>query len=155
MIGVPMDPKIESDMNIMFFQTPIKMKRVMSKLSADFISELSLKDYYFPFLSVLSEHDGISQRDIVMMIPFDKSRISVVVHELIDAGLVYDSADGRSTSLHLTDLGKEANAIGRMYARIAMDMIFQSFSEDEIRNMHEFFEKFNSRLDAIIAGKDV
>ena len=150
-----MDPTIEADMNLMFFHTPIKMKRVMSKLSADYIAEMSLKDYYFPFLSVLSENDGISQKDILSLIPFDKSRISVVVHELIDAGLVHDSAEGRATCLHLTDRGKEANAVGRMYAKIAMSMVFESFSEEEIRSLHELFTKFDSRLDEIISDKGI
>ena len=144
----------EDDLNRLFFYLPIKVKKVSSKLSSDFISDIPVKDYFFPILRAVYLNDGMSQKELTGVLPYDKSRISVVVREMIEAGLITDSADGRSTCLHLTEKGKEANAVGRMYAKLTMNTIFQTFSEEELHSAMEFLLKLDARLDEIIGEKD-
>ncbi len=137
----------------LLYYLPSKMRKAATRYSNDFIKDTSLKDYYFPVLQAIFYQDGISQKELANAISRDKSRVSVIVNELIEQGLIYDSAEGRSSSLHLTESGKQANAVGRMYSKIAVNEFFKTFSEEELSAMKDFMIKLDSRLDEIISGK--
>jgi DNA-binding MarR family transcriptional regulator len=144
----------ETDVNKMLYFLPSKLKKAVSKIAADFITETSLKEYYFPVLQAIYYKDGITQKEITAYLPFDKSRISVVVNELIDNGFVTDSGEGRSSCLHLTEEGKNANAAARMYNTIVFDKMFEGFTQEELDEAVRFFSKLDRRLDDLIAEKD-
>ena len=141
----------ETDINKLFYFLPSKFKKAVGKIAADFITETSLKEYYFPVLQAIYYKDGITQKEITAYLPFDKSRISVVVNELIENGFVTDSGEGRSSCLHL---GKNANAVARMYNAIVFDKMFEGFTQEELDEAVHFFTKLDRRLDELIAEKD-
>lgn len=50
-----------------------------------------MKNYSYPIIEMIAMNDGISQREINTYVPFDKSRISIIVSELIKDGYVEDT----------------------------------------------------------------
>lgn len=149
-----MDEQFENDCNKLFYFLPGKLKKAISRMSADVISETSLKEYYFPVLRAIYYKDGITQKEITSYLTFDKSRVSVIVHELIENGFVTDTGQGRTSCLHLTEEGRQANAVGRMYYRIAYGTFFQDFTDEELEQSYRFFAKLDKRLDEILAEKE-
>ncbi len=146
-----MDEQFENDCNKLFYFLPSKIRKSVSRISSDFISETGLKEYYFPVLQAIFYKDGITQKEITSYLPFDKSRISVITNELISVGLITDSSEGRSSCLHLTDDGRKAFAVGRMYSKIAYNVLFEGFSEEELRHFYDFFVKLDKRLDSLLS----
>ena len=110
---------------------PKKMTQVLAIIGDKLFADLGIKSYHLSVLRVIYDHDGIDQKSIRKVIPFDKSRISVVVRELLDGGFVVDSASGRSSSLHLTEKGQEA--VARMREAREADYAKKTacFTEDE------------------------
>lgn len=129
---------------------PKKMTQVLAIIGDKLFADLGIKSYHLSVLRVIYDHDGIDQKSIRKVIPFDKSRISVVVRELLDGGFVVDSASGRSSSLHLTDKGQEAVARTPEFKRLVNEDIFGDFTADEMKFMDESFVRLNKRLNEII-----
>jgi len=144
----------DAEVNRMMYFLPGKLKKAASRIAADFISETSLKEYYFPILQAIYYKDGITQKEITSYLPYDKSRVSVVVNELIDNGYVTDSGEGRSSCLHLTEEGRNASAVARMYNKIAFDKLFEGFTQAELCQTLQFFTKLDKRLDEILVEKE-
>ena len=67
----------------------------MRDASTNFLKDLPIKEYHIPFILMIGYYDGISQKEINERVPFDKSRISVIVNELIKLKYVEDSNSGR------------------------------------------------------------
>ncbi len=149
-----MDDREKADYERMLYYLPSKMKKAGSKLTSDYSANFPYKDYYFPVLQAIYYQDGVSQKEIVRTVAFDKSRISVIVNELIEQGFVTDSGEGRTSCLHLTDKGKQANTVGRMYSKIFYDKVFSSFNEEELKAAADFFIKLDKVLDEIISDKE-
>ena len=114
------------------------------------LEDYGIKSYHLALLRVISSQDGIDQKGIRKTIPFDKSRISVIIRELSDWGFVYDTGSGRSSSLHLTDKGKEAVKVTPEYTRIVEKEVLPDLSEEELEVLNRVFEKLNRRMDDII-----
>ena len=129
---------------------PKKMTATLGVIGDRLFADLGLKSYHLSELRVIYANDGIDQKSIRNVIPFDKSRISVVVRELLDAGFVTDSASGRSSSLHLTELGRTAVSRTNEYKRLVSEEIFRDFSEEEMKFLDEAFVRLNKRLNEIL-----
>lgn len=114
------------------------------------LEDYGIKSYHLALLRVISSQDGIDQKGIRKTIPFDKSRISVIIRELSDWGFVYDTGSGRSSALHLTDKGKEAVKVTPEYTRIVEKEVLPDLSEEELEVLNRVFEKLNRRMDDII-----
>lgn len=144
------DPSEEDDYFLLAMYTPEKVSKCVNLLAEDYLKGTKLKVYYIPYILHIRGSDGISQKELKETIPFDKSRISVVIRELIETGLVYNSATGRNSSLHLTDNGMAAFSICKMFMNIVKTEIFNLDPEKE-----EFYRQknvqFNKHLDEIIA----
>lgn len=128
---------------------PEKINKCINLLATEYLKDTNLKPYYVPYILNIERVDGISQKQLKVLIPFDKSRISVVVHELIDKGLIYNDGVGRNSSLHLTDDGRASYSVCKMFFDIVKKEIFgwDDDIEEEIRRQNKMF---NDRLDALI-----
>lgn len=87
---------------------PDKIRKCIDALASDHFSDPDMKPYFVSYITRLHTLDGATQKDLKAVIPFDKSRISVVIHQLIDKGYVYNDGEGRNSSLHLTEKGEAA-----------------------------------------------
>jgi len=129
---------------------PKKMTQVLTVIGDRLFTDLGIKSYHLAVLRVIYSNDGIDQKSIRSIIPFDKSRISVVVRELLDGGFVTDSASGRSSSLHLTDKGIEAVSRTPEFKKLVNQDIFGDFTEEEMQFLNDSFVRLNKRLNDIL-----
>lgn len=135
-----------------FFQMmaflPEKMNKCISLLAETYFKDTELKVYFIPYIIDLRAHDGMSQKELNRLIPCDKSRISVVIHELMDRGLVYNDGKGRNSSLHLTDKGLGAYSVSRMFVDLVNKELFSGFSDRD--SIQKQFSEFDSHMDTVL-----
>ena len=127
-----------------------KMVAAISIVGDRILEEYGIKSYHLALLRVISSQDGIDQKSIRNTIPFDKSRISVIVRELSDWGFVYDSGSGRSSSLHLTDKGKEVVKVTPEYSKKVEAAVLPDLTDEELEVLNRVFDKLNNRMESII-----
>ena len=132
---------------------PKKMARAISVIGDEMLVDAGIKTYHLAVLRSIYTHEGSDQKSIRKAVPFDKSRISVIVRELIDDGLIEDKASGRSSALFLTEKGKQAVYLTPEFRKKVNEELFKDFKESEINEMARLFEKLNDRMDEIL-GKD-
>lgn len=128
---------------------PNKMDRCLNLIAENYLADTQLKPYYIPYILFIKDFDGISQKNLKDLIPFDKSRISIVVRELMNMGLIVDSGTKRNSSLHLTDKGREAYSLCRMFLEIVKNELFSKSEFDDEEYMRKNLA-FDSHLDEII-----
>lgn len=129
---------------------PKKIERVVSLLGEKYFAPLGLKSYHAAAIRVIHTNDGITQKEIRESIPFDKSRISVIVRELIDGGFVVNTASGRSSSLHLTERGKAVLSHTLNFRDHLDEEIFSIFSKDEKEVIENYFLRLDGHLDELL-----
>lgn len=138
----------QKEMETLFFGK--KMATAVNLAGDSILGRYGLKSYHLALIRVIGSEDGIEQKGIRKTIPFDKSRISVIIRELTEGGYIYDSGRGRSSSLHLTDRGKEIIKLTPEYRKKIEEVIFSVFTKEELENMDAMFTKLNKRLDYVI-----
>ena len=121
-------------------------KAIVSKYTAD----TQIKPYHIPFIAYIGHNDGSSQKDMCSCLPFDKSRVSTVVHELMDLGLVVNNSDGKVTSIHLTESGKNIFAMCQMLKELMHTLILQDFTEEELECLAHLISKMDRRMDCLL-----
>ncbi|MCQ2079755.1 MAG: MarR family transcriptional regulator, partial [archaeon] len=65
-----------------------KMRKCIRYLSEPYLEKEGLRSHHVVFLFAIEKEDGMSQKDLKEHLPYDQSRISMVVSELISRGLV-------------------------------------------------------------------
>lgn len=129
---------------------PVKIEKCTTLLSNEYLDGSALKFYHIPYLYQIHSSDGISQKQLNEVIPFDKSRISIVVRELIDNGLVTDTGTKRNSSLHLTDKGVNILPLCKMFIELVKKEIFGEndiFDPEYIKKTFEFDEKLDRLIE--------
>ena len=138
----------QKEIDTLFFGK--KMVAALNSVGDRILEDYGIKTYHLALLRVISSQDGIDQKSIRKTIPFDKSRISVIVRELSDWGFIYDSGSGRSSALHLTDKGKEAVKVTPEYTRKVENAILPDLTAEELDVLNKVFEKLNAHLDTLV-----
>lgn len=83
--------------------------RNMQMLINKNLSHMDIKNGQYDFFLVISENEGLSQKELSEHLHIGKATTAKAVKHLIDKGYVYkekDAADGRLDHLYLTELGK-------------------------------------------------
>ena len=148
---MPADSGVDIDDDILhkFMYIPEKINKCIDLLAEYYLKDTGLKSYYIPYILRIGKNDGISQKELRDFLPFDKSRISTVVNELIQTGLVTNDGEGRNTSLHLTEKGLAAVSVSRMFFNITMQEVFRvGEMNDEIARKTA---EFNEHLDSVMS----
>ena len=86
---------------------PKKMNLCMKGYADKYLRDTRIKPPYLILIFHIGKRDGLSQKELIDEVPYDKSYISTMVHDLIDLGLVYNDSSGKLHSLHLTDQGRD------------------------------------------------
>ncbi len=129
---------------------PGKIDKCINLISNEYLKGSPIKFYTIPYLYQIHTFDGISQKKLKELIPFDKSRISIVVRELIDAGLVVDTGTKRNSSLHLTEKGENTLPLCKLFIELIKKEIFGEddiFSPEYIKKTFEFDERLDMLID--------
>ena len=111
-----------------------------------------LKPPYLILIFHIGKRDGLSQKELIDEVPYDKSYISTMVHDLIDLGLVYNDSSGKLHSLHLTDQGRDIYAMSRMMFELMDRNLFDVLTDEEKDVLAEIMRKLDARADHIMEG---
>ena len=145
-MGDPMDSGDDEYIHVMVY-LPDKISKCVDALAASHFTDPDMKPYFFPYIIRLHAIDGATQKDLNAVIPYDKSRISVVVNQLIKLGYVYDDGQGRNSSLHLTEKGERAYPECRSFLDLISKELFGiAEGNTEIRRKNIEFDRHLDEL---------
>ena len=119
---------------------PKKMNQCMKGYADKYLKDTRLKPPYLILIFHIGKRDGLSQKELIDEVPYDKSYISTMVHDLIDLGLVYNDSSGKLHSLHLTDQGRDIYAMSDV------------LTDEEKDVLAEIMRKLDARADHIMEG---
>ena len=135
-----------------FHQFLDMMSRCVRTVSSEKAEECGFKYYYIPFLLAIREHPCISQKSLCECIPLDKSRVSIVVRELIRCGYVRNDSTGKVWSISLTPSGE---VVSKKAGEIVDDLnerLFAGIPEEDLKVFLRVMSKVAERADDISAG---
>ena len=130
---------------------PKKMSQCMRLVASAYLKDSSVKPQYLTIIYHLGTNDGISQKELNEVVPFDKSYISIMVHDMIDIGLIYNDGEGKQHSLHLTDRGRDVYVMSRMMFDLLDRNLFDVLTDEEKESLRNIMGKLDSRLDKLMA----
>ena len=73
---------------------PKKMNLCIKGYAVKYLRDTRIKPPYRILIFHIGKSDGLSQKELIDEVPYDKSYISTMVHDLIDLGLVYNDSSG-------------------------------------------------------------
>ncbi len=129
---------------------PRKMSMFTRAVASKYLKDSRIKPYHLMMIHGIGSGDGISQKDLVEMLPFDKSYISTGVRELIDMGLVYNESEGKVHSLRLTDMGRDLMAMGEMMFDLIQGSLTSILDAEERETLVRLMKKVNAHTDELI-----
>ncbi len=128
-----------------------RFKRCLRLTVEPLFEEDGLKLYHLTLISVIGRHEGMCQKEITSHLPYDKSRVSMVVTELHAMGMVENVGKGKLRSIVLTDRGHEIDAAFRDAVADLHEELFSQLQKDEREALVLYLTLFNEKLDSIIA----
>ena len=131
---------------------PKKMNQCMKGYADKYLKDTRLKPPYLILIFHIGRRDGLSQKELIDEVPFDKSYISTMVRDMTDLGLVYNDSTGKVHSLHLTDQGRDIYAMSRMMFELMDRNLFDVLTDEEKDVLAEIMRKLDARADHIMEG---
>ena len=108
-----------------------------------------IKRYHVPFIAEIGAAPHMSQKALARILPFDKSRISVVVNELMADGYVVNESSSKTWSLVLTAKGRRVlKDIDEVMGR-ASEKIFADFTAEDLDTYERLVNKMIKHLDEV------
>ncbi len=129
---------------------PRKMIAVSRAVVSKYFKDTRIKPYHLMLVKGIGSCDGISQKELGTMVPFDKSYISIGVRELIDMGFVRNSSEGKVHSLGLTDSGRDLMAMADMMFDLTGTTVMGVFSQDELDEFTRLMKKIDVHIDEVL-----
>lgn len=127
-----------------------KVKKCIRYLLGPELKEIGLKSYHILFLLPIERSSGMSQKDLRECVPYDKSRVSMVIGELVALGMVIDEGKGKTSVLRLTDAGEDACCRFRNLMTGFNSEIISVLAEGELEEFVGCMDKFSVRIDEIL-----
>ena len=123
---------------------PRKASNVSRTMVSKYLGDSRIKPYHLLILRVMSNHNGVSQKDLVDRLPFDKSYISTGVRELMDMGMIVNESEGKVHSLRLTDLGKDIVVMGNMTFMLVDQAVFGFLTKEGRQTLIELMRRIDA-----------
>jgi DNA-binding MarR family transcriptional regulator len=127
-----------------------KFKRCLRYLAEPYLKERDLRMHHILFIYNIGKYPGISQKDLREHLPYDKSRVSMAITELLEMGLVEDRNEGKLAELVLTDKGKVIYFELKIFAQDFRRQLTNGFTDEERAVLLGCFDKFDKNMDAIL-----
>ena len=129
---------------------PKKMNLCMRGYADKYLRDTRIKPPYLILIFHIGRREGISQKELIDEVPFDKSYISTMVRDMTELGLVYNDSTGQVHSLHLTDQGRDIYAMSRMMFELLDRNLFDVLTEEEKDTLGVIMRKLNDRANQIM-----
>ena len=140
-------PGMDMPKSLMYF--PEKLAKCVRNMVSVYTWEIGLKPHQLPIIMEVGYHPHISQRDLSARLPVDKSRISMIVKELTDQGIVVNESNNKLGSLALTEKGEEMYESCKRISCETFSKIFDDFDKEEINQLEEYASRINRRVDTL------
>lgn len=140
----------EEDPTNIFMCIPDKMHRFFRIMTMKYLVNTQIKHYHIPFIIYFGYHPGASQKDVSSFLPFDKSRVSTVIHELMDMNIIVNESECKVSSIRLTENGKNLFAMCTMLQEIIRNALLSDLTEDEIRVFGNLVTKLDRKMDSML-----
>lgn len=129
---------------------PRKTANISRILVAKYLGDSRIRPHHLMILKVVSENDGVSQKDLTDRLPFDKSYISTSVRELIDMGMLVNGSEGKVHRITITPLGKDIVQMGNMMFDLVDQSVFGNLTDEERDTLVAIMKKIDAHTDALI-----
>lgn len=114
------------------------------------IAKLHVHPGQIPILALLSENEGMSQREIAAKLNTKPPTVNVTVRRLEKRGYVCrqaDEKDQRATKVFLTDMGREITDQIKEITTDNEQVLEQGFSESELCLFKRFFQQMIDNME--------
>ena len=126
-----------------------RISRCVRYISSEEAEECGFKHYHIPFLLAIGKNPGISQKGLCERIPFDKSRVSIVVRDLMDRGYAVNGSTGKVWSLSLTPSGEAASRKSREIIAGIYGGLFAGVPEGDMEILKRVLQHAAERAESI------
>lgn len=113
------------------------------------LKKIGIHPKQVPFMILLSNQEGLSQREISKELGISPPTVAVSVKRLEKSGMVErrtDEKDQRRCRIYLTRQGKEVINSGKKCVEEKEALVFQGFTESEQCLMKRFFDQMITNL---------
>ena len=124
---------------------PVIRKDLASAMESG-IQREDLKFQHMVFITYIGSREGVSQKELNQIMPYDKSYTSIMVRNLIQLGLIENRSSGRYYSLFLTSEGRDLFDQCKRLSNEVNDRILNGFTEDEVVQFQRFLLKVRDNL---------
>ncbi|MFD1416098.1 MarR family winged helix-turn-helix transcriptional regulator [Oceanobacillus jeddahense] len=114
---------IDNYLNECLYFTTSRLNRLITKMAEDTFSKIGLSPNAAFFMMILSEKDGVTQKEMGESLHLQPSTVTRLIEGLIKKMVIEKEMKGRSAHLHLTDKGQKM-----------IDDIYQTW--DELREIY-------------------
>lgn len=146
-IGDMLPPDADIPKSLMYL--PDKVAKCIRSMVSAYMAEVGLKPHHLPVIMEVGCHPHMSQRELGDKLPIDKSRISMIVKELTDQGILANESDGKMWSLALTERGEGMYESCRNVSRRTFSKLFDEFDREDIDRLGEYAERIDRRIDSL------
>ena len=129
---------------------PAKAEKIMRSITSEYLNDTTLKGYHMHYIFCLGRSEGISQMELSRIVREDKSRVSVVVKELQERGMVEDRSSKKTAELYLTEKGRETYAMSRMFFEIFVGKITSNLTPEELETLINLLKKISENCDSLL-----
>lgn len=134
------------------YRLSIASNRVSDAIASTYRSLFGLRIPEWRLVTVIAEHDGITQQALCVATRMDKVTVSRGAIALVDRGLVERSANAGDQRSHLLKLTKSGRALYDEVAPKALlieQELFASFSAQEIDVLRDMLARVQTAADAM------
>lgn len=129
---------------------PKKTANISRAMVSKYLGDSRIRPHHIMMLRVLSEADGMSQKDLTEHLPFDKSYISTGVRELMDMGMIVNAGEGKIHELHITDLGNDILIMGNMLFTLVDQAVFGFLTKEERQTLIDLMRRVDEHTTQLV-----
>lgn len=119
------------------------------------LSDLKLFRGQAPVLLILSEKEGLTQKEIAESLKIKPSTVTLIIRRMKKRGLIWtakDNQDKRFTKIYLSEEGKKIICrLKKVFKQLETEM-FRDFTKEDLERLEDYFKKIISNLREVNKG---
>lgn len=119
------------------------------------LSDLKLFRGQAPVLLILSEKEGLTQKEIAESLKIKPSTVTLIIRRMKKRGLIWtakDNQDKRFTKIYLSEEGKKIICrLKKVFKQLETEM-FRDFTKEDLEKLEDYFKKIISNLREVNKG---
>ena len=125
---------------------PRMLKTYLDRVTAGRFQELGVTVAEAQFLGAIHHHEGASLKELSELLSVDKSHVTRTVTDLIEKGLVENTASGHAYSLRLTEEGERTGAQVKAIVDDAWEHLLEDLTSEERDTMDSIIWKITQKI---------